>query len=151
MNIPPLAGICTYEEAGRAGYTVEQNVVYLLRYAWIEKLMMDLGIYWMNPMPEWEVKEAYSLHLYLDTEHAGMFRDRISEMRNPPPRMDVAPDARLDVFFKEMLTAENTMERVIGLYGVFKPALLTAYRQHIAEFNCDHGLSDRQNHPHHDR
>ena len=135
MNIPPLAGICTYEEAAKLGYTVEQNVGYMLRYAWVEKLVMEAGLFWMNPTPEWEVKEAYSLHLWLDTEHAGMFRDRISEMRNPPPRMDVSPDERLDAFFRELLTAENTMERVVGLYGVLKPALLAAYKQHLAESN----------------
>src|SRR5215213_9195857 len=111
MNIPPLAGICTYEEAAQLGNTVEANVGYMLRYAWVEKLMMTLGLYWMNPTPEWEVKEAYSLNLWLDTEHAGMFRDRISEMRNPPPRMEVSPDERWDVFFRERVTAENTMER----------------------------------------
>jgi hypothetical protein len=143
MNIPPLAGICTYEEAARQGYTVEQNVGFMLRYAWVEKLMMEAGIFWMNPTPEWEVKEAYSLHLWLDTEHAGMFRDRISEMRNPPPRMDVSPDAKLDAFFSELLTAENTLERIVGLYGVFKPALLAAYKRHLAESNpiTDHPTS----------
>lgn len=135
MKIPPLAGLCTFDEAARLGYTVEENVGYMLRYAWVEKRMMELGLFWMNPTPEWEVKEAYSLHLYLDTEHAGIFRARISEMRNPPPRMDVAPDERLDKLFDEVLTAETTLERVVALYGVLKPALLEAYKQHIAESN----------------
>jgi hypothetical protein len=135
MNIPPLAGLCTYEEAAHLGYSVEQNVQYMLRYAWIEKQMMELGLLWMNPTPEWEVKEAYSLHLWLDTEHAGTFRDRISEMRNPPPRMDVPPDERLDQLHNEVLTAETTLEKIVALYGVLKPALLAAYRQHLAESN----------------
>ena len=135
MNIPPLAGICSYEEAARAGYGVEENVGYMLRYAWIEKRMMELGLVWMNPTPEWEVKEAFSLHVWLDTEHAGMFRDRISEMRNPPPRMDVSPDERLDRFFAELLTAPTTLEKLVGVYGVLKPALLAAYRRHVAESN----------------
>jgi hypothetical protein len=135
MKVPPLAGICTFEEAARSGYTVEENVALMLRYAWVEKRMMELGLFWMNPTPEWEVKEAYSLHLWLDTEHAGMFRDRISEMRNPPPRMDVSPDAGLDKFFDELLTADSTLEKLVGLYGVLKPALLAAYRQHLANSN----------------
>jgi len=135
MNIPPLAGICTYEEAARSGYSVEDNVNYMLRYAWIEKRMMDLGLYWMNPTPEWEVKEAFSLHLWLDTEHASMFRDRITEMRNPPPRMDVTPDESLETFFDEVLTAETTLEKIVALYVVLKPALLAAYKQHLADTN----------------
>lgn len=135
MKIPPLAGICTFEDAARLGYTVEDNVAFMLRYAWIEKWMMDLALFWMNPTPEWEVKEALSLHVWLDTEHAGTFRDRISEMRNPPPRMDVSPDAKIDKFFDELLTAKTTLEKLVGLYGVLKPALLEAYRQHLAETN----------------
>lgn len=135
MKIPSLAGVCSFTEAARTGYSVEENVNLMVRYAWIEKWIMELGLYWMNPTPEWEVKEALSLHLWLDTEHAGLFRDRISEMRNPPPKMNVSPDEQLDAFFAELLTAETTMEKVVGLYGVLKPAVLAAYQQHLAETN----------------
>ncbi|HML22864.1 MAG TPA: hypothetical protein PKD09_14530 [Aggregatilinea sp.] len=130
MSIPALAGVCTYAEAAQPGYTVEENVKRLVRYAWIQKRAMETGLYWLNPTPEWEVKEALSLHLYQDAEHAKLIRARVSEMRNPPPRMDVSPDPALDRFFDELLASQDTLEKVAGLYGVLRPALLDAYRAH---------------------
>src|SRR4051812_47931638 len=135
MQIPPLAGLCSYADAANPGFSVDENVERLLRYAWIEKRIMELGLYWMNPTPEWEVKEALSLHLYLAAEHVKVVRDRISEMRNPPPRMDVSPSESLSRFLDELLMAEDTIERIVGLYGVLKPALLSAYHAHFAQAN----------------
>src|SRR5689334_11396522 len=102
MGIPVLAGLCTYADAARPGYSVEDNVSRMVRYACIEKRAMEMGLYWLNPTPEWEVKEALSLHLHLDADHTRMFRERVTEMRNPPPRMDSAPSAALDAFLDEV-------------------------------------------------
>lgn len=135
MQIPPLAGLATYEEAARVGYGVEENVMRFLRYAWIEKRAMEVGLYWLASTPEWEVKEALGLHLSLDADHAADIRVRVSEMRNPAPRMDVSPDPAIDQFFEELLTAQDTIEKMVGLYGVLKPALLAAYRAHYAHCN----------------
>lgn len=63
MSIPPLAGLATYERAAQPGYSVEKNVKLFLRYAWIEKRLMETGLYWLASTPEWEVKEALGLHL----------------------------------------------------------------------------------------
>lgn len=130
MSLPTLAGLCTYEEATRPGYGVEDTVRLLVRYAWIKKRAMETGLYWLNPTPEWEVKEALSLHLYQDTEHAKLLRTRVGEMRNPPPRMDISPDRALDSFFEELWASADTLEKLVGLYGVLKPALLAALRVH---------------------
>ena len=135
MSFLPLAGLCDYEEASQIGYSVEESVQRLVRYAWIEKRAMDMGLYWLNSTPEWEVKEALSLHLYLDAEHVAMLRRRVSEMRNPPPRMDKSPTASLDAFLYEVLWASDMLERIVGLYGVLKPALLEAYKTHYELIN----------------
>ena len=135
MGIPPLAGVCTYEEAARLGLGVDETVDRLVRYAWIHKRALEAALYWLNPTPLWEVKEALSLHAYLDAQSASACRVRVSEMRNPPPRMDVPPDPVLEAFLKELLAAETTLEKLIGLYGVLKPALLTAYQEHFAAAN----------------
>lgn len=135
MSLPALAGVCTYDEAARPGYGVDETVRLLVRYAWIEKRAMETGLYWLNPTPEWEIKEALSLHLYQDAEHAKLIRTRVSEMRNPPPRMDVSPDPALDRFFHELWASANTLEKMVGLYGVLRPALLDAYRTHYDRAN----------------
>ena len=134
-SIPPLAGLATYAEAAVSGYSVEENVSRFLRYAWIEKRAMEVGLYWLASTPEWEVKEALGLHLSLDADHAADIRVRVAEMRNPLPRMDVSPDPAIDQFFDELLTAETTVEKIVGLYGVLKPALLAAYQAHFNHSN----------------
>jgi hypothetical protein len=133
--LPSLAGVCTHEEGAKLGYNVQESVALLLRYAWINKRVMDMGLYWINPTPEWEMKEALSLHVYLAADHAAMMRNRISEMRNPAPKMNVPPNVVLDAFLDELLWAEDTLEKVIGVYGVLKPALLEAYREHYERAN----------------
>jgi hypothetical protein len=135
VDIPPLAGVSTYEAAAHVGLGVDETVDRLVRYAWIARRTMDVALYWLNPTPEWEVKEALSLHAYLAADHAQDFRDRVSEMRNPPPNMNLSPDTRLDAFFDELLTAETTCEKITGLYGVLKPALLAAYHAHYEAAN----------------
>jgi hypothetical protein len=134
-TFPPLAGLTRYTDAARVGLSVEANVQRLIRYAWIEKRSMEVGLFWLAPTPEWEIKEALGLHLRLDAEHTANIRARVAEMRNPPPRMDVSPDDALDRFFEELLSAEDTLEKIIGLYGVLKPALLAAYENHRDTIN----------------
>lgn len=135
MPLPTLAGLSTYEAAARSGYSVEETVQRVVRYAWIKKRAMETSLYWLNPTPEWEVKEALSLHLYQDTEHAKLIRTRVTEMRNPPPRMNVSPDAALDQFFDELLAASDTLEKIVGLYGVLRRELLNALRTHYENAN----------------
>jgi hypothetical protein len=134
-QIPPLAGLCTYEDAAAHGLGVDETVDRLVRYAWIYKRLMETALYWLNPTPEWEVKEALSLHAYLDADHAADLRVRVSEMRNPAPRMDVAPDAALDALLDEVLAADSTLAKLVAVYGVVRPALLDALRAHYAAAN----------------
>ncbi len=56
-------------------------------------------------------------------------------MRNPVPRMDVSPDPAIDRLFDELWTATDTLEKIVGLYGVIRPALLAAYQTHYDEIN----------------
>ncbi len=135
LQVPPLAGLATYAAAAAVGYGVEENVALLLRYAWIEKRTMEVALHWLAPTPEWEIKEALGLHLHLAAEHAAALRARIGEMRSPAPPLDVTCDPALDHFFDELLAARNSAEKIVGLYGVLKPALLAAYRQHYAAAN----------------
>ncbi len=135
LQVPPLAGLATYSAASAVGYSVEENVALLLRYAWIEKRAMEIALHWLAPTPEWEIKEALGLHLHVDSQHVAALRARIGEMRSPAPRMDVTCDPALDRFFDELLTARDSIEKIVGLYGVLKPALLAAYRQHYAAIN----------------
>ncbi|MFK5151279.1 hypothetical protein ACI4CU_28430, partial [Klebsiella pneumoniae] len=81
-------------EAARPGYSVDDNVELMRRYNYIEKRLYQLSAAFMNPTPEWEIKGALSLHLYLDGEHSQALRSRVAELRRPPLYLDNVPDAR---------------------------------------------------------
>lgn len=134
-NIPELAGITTYADASRIGYSVEENVRRLLRLHWTERRLMDVMLAHLASTPEWEVKCALALHQWYCAEHADWLRARITEMRHPAPPLDEAPDAALDAFLEEVLRAENTNELLTAIYGVALPALRDAYYHHIEHTN----------------
>lgn len=134
-GIPPLAGLATYEEAARPGYSVDDNVDLMRRYNFVETRLYQMSAAFLNPTPEWEVKEALSLHLYLDGEHSLSLRQRVAELRRPPLYLDQSPDEKLEAFLDEALRAQSTVEKLAGLFRVVRPALLAAYRTHLAETN----------------
>ena len=85
-GIPELAGVATYADAARIGFSVDENVRRLLRYHWVERRLMAILIAHLTSEPVWEVKCALALHQWQCAEHVDALRARIAEMRNPAPR-----------------------------------------------------------------
>jgi len=135
LGIPELAGLCSYDDAARVGFSVEENVRRLVRYHWVELRLRAITLSHLTATPEWEVKCAFSLHQWYDTEHANGLRVRIAEMRNPLPRLDQSPDPALDAFLDEVIRSADTVELLTGLYRVARPALADAYRRHLKATN----------------
>ena len=139
-RIPELAGVATYRDAARIGYSVDENVRRLLRLHWVERRLMALLIARLTGEPVWEVKCALALHQWQSAEHVDALRRRIAEMRSPTPRLDIAPehDATapvLDGFLDELHGAGDTLELLEAVYRVAYPALAEAYREHLAYTN----------------
>src|SRR5512141_3232899 len=134
IGIPPLAGLCALEEAARVGYSVDENVERLLRYHWIEKRLSEIVDATLAAVPEWEVKGAFALHQWLDSEHADALRNRIREMRHPMPRVDEAPDAALEARLQQIAAATTTLELLTGLLEI-RRGLLRDYREHYEKSN----------------
>lgn len=135
LGLIPLAGVCSYEKASKIGYTVDHNVHLLKRYIYIEAQLNQIFAAHIAHVPEWEVKCAAGLHLWLDAEHSTMLRKRVTEMREPPLHLDRVPDERLEAFFQELIRSESTLELMVGIYGVAKRELIRALRKHLAETN----------------
>jgi hypothetical protein len=127
-SIPELAGLATYAEAARIGHSVAESVRLLLRAHWAELRLMDAMVARLPGVPEWEVKCALALHQWQHAEHASLVRERITEMRNPVPRLDIAPDPALEAVFAELERSAETVELLTGIYRVLRPALAAAYR-----------------------
>jgi hypothetical protein len=132
--IPELAGLCTYEEAVRIGFSVDESVRRLLRLHWCEKRLMEIALAHLPATPEWEVKCALALQQWQDGEHADAIGRRIGEMRSPAPRLDRPADPALETYLEELLRATDTVELVTGLH-FGHDALAAAYRDHLQRTN----------------
>jgi hypothetical protein len=134
-DIPPLAGLASYEAAARVGFPVDENVARLVRLHWVERRLMAALIAHLTAEPVWEVKCALALHQWQSAEHVEALRSRIGEMRHPAPALDVAPDPALDLFLEELLHARGTAELLAGFHQTAYAALAGAYRDHLAQAN----------------
>jgi hypothetical protein len=134
--IPELAGLATYADAARIGYSVDENVQRLLRYHWIERRLMATLVARLTGEPIWELKCAFALHQWLHAEHVDALRERISEMRNPVPSLDTSPDPGIDALLDDVFgEARTSRELVAAVYDVAYPALAADYREHLATIN----------------
>src|SRR3989440_2250699 len=139
-EFPELAGVATYGEASRIGFSVDENVRRLMRFHWVERRLMAILVAHLTSEPVWEVKCAFALHQWQSAEHVDALRRRIAEMRSPTPRLDTIPEndptaGPLDAFLGQVDAARDTQDLLAGVYGVLLPALAAAYRDHIARTN----------------
>ncbi len=127
--------MCSHAEGARPGPSVDATVERLRRYAYLKKQLMFLMAERFNGVPEWEVKGAFSLHLWQHAEHATWFRARITEMRTPPHHLDRVPDPALEAFVEQLRRARSTIELLVGIYEIAQAELTAAFQTHLAEAN----------------
>lgn len=134
-NLPPLAGLASFEAAAKPGLGVEESVDRIKRYHFALKRLMQILQARLTAEPIYELKMAFSLHSHYCAEHCTAMRERVAEMRTPPLGLEKIPDPHLDDFFKEIQNAPTTEELVIGLYRHAFPALLRGLQRHLKETN----------------
>jgi hypothetical protein len=139
-NIPPYAGLCTREEAQRVGFGADEAARRLRRFAYVLQRLAFMATAHLNATPEWEVKQAFSLHAWLDAEHANMLRKRVPELRVPEAALNDAPDDFLGRAMEEAAYSQGTLELLTASYGVIRPELLAAIDKYLAQSNpvADH-------------
>src|SRR5881397_3743471 len=91
-NLPPLAGLCSMEQAMRPGLSVEQCVIRLKRYHYAFKRLHQVFTARITAEPIYELKMGFSLHSHLCAEHVADLRKRVGEVREPPLGLDETPD-----------------------------------------------------------
>ncbi|SFJ55040.1 hypothetical protein SAMN02799624_04968 [Paenibacillus sp. UNC496MF] len=134
-GIPPLAGICTYDEACKPGFTVDRSVELLKRFNYISKSLNQMLSAHLARVPEWEVKCAFGYHLWLDAEHSAAIRKRVSEMREPPLGLDQVPDDKLRIGLDEAIRGDDTIELLVGFYRVIRTEMIKALNRYLDEMN----------------
>src|SRR6185369_1733630 len=134
-NLPPLAGVCSMEEAMKPGLSVEECVRRLKRYHYAFKRLHQIFLARLTAEPIYELKMAVSLHAHLCAEHVTALRKRVGEMREPPLGLEQVPDPNLEILFDEILCAPTTEELLLGLYERAIPALESALEKHLEDTN----------------
>lgn len=138
-NLPPLAGLCTLEEAARPGLSVEECVRRLKRFHYAFKRLHGILTARITAEPIYELKTAFAHHAHLCAEHATALRTRVGELREPPLGLDDVPHPALEAFFDEVLGAPTTAELLVGAYRVAVAAVDTAMERYNRE---SHPLTD---------
>lgn len=134
-GLPPLAGVASFEQGNKAGLSVDDCVSRLKRLHWAFRRLHQIFVHRLVSEPIYELKMGFSLHAHYCADHAAAFRSRVSEMREPPLGLDVAPDAALDLLFDEILSTPTTELLLEGIYGCVLPALQKALERHIEVTN----------------
>jgi len=133
-NLPPLAGLCTLEEAAKPGLSVEECVRRLKRFHYCFKRLHQILTARITAEPIYELKTAFAHHAYLCAEHATALRTRIGEMREPPLGLEEVPHPALEAYFDEILCAPNGYELVLGYWNAVNPLAL-ACEQYARDTN----------------
>lgn len=117
----------------RDSITIEQNVEFLKRYAFLEQSLMRTLAGWLPGAPEWDVKNEIGLHIWEDADSCERLRVRLRELRTYQPERNI-PDA-LKLLARELDCSQNTLELLATVYLVVKKELLRAYERHPNETN----------------
>lgn len=134
-DLPPLAGIASFAEAARPGFSIDDCVDRLKRHHWAFRRLHGILVGRLTAEPIYELKMGFSLHAHYCAEHAAAWRRRVGEMREPPLGLEHCPHPALDVYFDEILAAPDTAALLTGVYAHALPALADALRRHVRETN----------------
>lgn len=134
-DLPPLAGLCSFEEAARPGLSVNEVVDRLKRYHYALQRIWGILNARMTAEPVYELKMAFSLHAHFCAQHISTIRERVAEMRHPPLGLEKVPHEGLRLFFDEILSAPQTLDLLTGVYAKALPALKRGLERHLTDTN----------------
>ncbi|MFO0852127.1 MAG: hypothetical protein U0871_26715 [Gemmataceae bacterium] len=134
-NLPPLAGLCSIEEAAKPGLPVEECVRRLKRIHYAFKRLHQILTARITAEPVYELKTAFAHHAYLCAEHVAAIRQRVAEMREPPLGLEDMPHPALEAFFDEILAAPTTEELLHSVYDIALGAVDRTSWQYMEDTN----------------
>jgi hypothetical protein len=140
VTIPPLAGLFGYDEAARPGLGVAASAQRLWRLAYTYRRLHALAVDVLPRTPEWEVKCALGLRIWLDAEHAAALERRVNELRRPSVDAGAAPDPALARVFDELAHVRGTGELLAAAFVLVRGALASALEAYLDAANplADH-------------
>src|SRR5262245_41591641 len=124
----PLAGFASADESAK--------LVRHYRFA-VERMMRILDG-WIALTPELSAKLLFGRHVWDNAQHADLLGKRLPELRAQAHVSEPATPAFAAFMRKleEPSRPEQTVERLVGVYGVLKPHLLACYEDHLRRVNA---------------
>jgi hypothetical protein len=118
-------------------YSVEESASMLRHYRYAEEHMMRIMAGWIALTPELQVKLEFGRQVWDCAQHADILGKRLPELR-AQAQVSEPPNAEFVAFITTLANREapdETIERLVGLYRVLKPHLLSMYTQHLSACN----------------
>jgi hypothetical protein len=123
----PLEGTFSAEDSAR----LLRNYRYV-----VERMMRALGG-WIALTPELSAKLLMGRHVWDLAQQCDAFGQRLPELRSHAHVSEAANPAVATLMdsLEDAEGPDQTVERLVGVYGVLKPHLLATYRDHLARAN----------------
>ena len=117
-------------------YSVRQGAVYISNYRYAEERMMRMMAGWIALTPQIQVKLEMARQVYEDALHTDALGKRLPELR---AQIASKPSNAEFVTFMNAIEDkeewDDTIERLVGIYRVLKPHLISHYSAHSATTN----------------
>jgi len=127
LSAPRLAGHFSVDDSARR----------IRNYRYAEERVMRVLGGWIALTPELPAKLLFGRHVWDCAQHADLWGRRLPELRAAAQESEPANDA-MAAFMETLESPEGprqTLERIVGVYGVLKPHLVTVYARHLATTN----------------
>ena len=115
-------------------FTVEETARRVGNYKWVEMRLFEAMGGWVATVPELDVKLRLGTHCYHHAWHAELWHKRLPELREMnQERLTVAANPEMETFMAAMTEptgADQTIEKLVGMYRVLIPHKVAAYTYH---------------------
>jgi hypothetical protein len=118
-------------------YSVKQSAAFIMNYRYAEERMMRMMAGWIALTPEIPVKLEMARQVYECALHADALGKRLGELRSQAQVSRPANEAFVTFInaIEDKEQWEDTIERLVGIFRVLKPHLVTHYTAHITAAN----------------
>jgi len=115
-------------------FDVEETARRVGHYKWIETKLFEALGGWVATVPELDVKLRLGTHCYHHAWHGELMNKRLPELREmKSERRTIPPNDELVAFVDAMTepeAADQTLEKLVGVYRVLIPHKIAAYTYH---------------------
>ena len=118
-------------------FSADHSARLLRNYRYVVERTMRALAGWIALTPELSAKLLMGRHVWDLAQHCDAFGQRLPELRSRAQVSEAANPAVATLMdaVEDAERPDQTVERLVGVYGVLKPHLLATYRDHLAHAN----------------